>query len=815
VAQDAAQAHVGVIRFSNNTGSPSYDAVCAAATDTLTLALRQLRRYDVEPIDAADQGEAGLRALAEARRLDFVMYGSVSKGSAGGIVCSLAVFDRSKGKTAFSGSGKADGVLDIFDVADGLVVSVLESMTGAHIGFGAVTLRNTGEAGRFSVFVDGYPVGNDLESIDRVLIGRHTLSIAQRRMLGDREIAKATIDVAEGATAELPFAIPYLQDDEKAKLAGLRSSIQARWDDPNATGDVDAKVAELVSLLADVSYSPRLSESRDRATQLSGEWALQKVRLGIEAAAWDPKLELLESGAAIFSNAKAYPDPEKIRRIFKEEASLVSTLFELEGGKALADGDFEKGLACFGNALMVSTKHLGGARMTDYAYALTALQGLQSSADPAGTELGRDLKVVFGPWMAAGQRFYGLEGQAMAGTVCVLVASDFSTAVSVDGGDFMEAPLALRPSAESKAVSVQEKGAGTAMTITLAAGGRLLFVQDGFAQFGKVALSAAPGAIDVAVGRDGAVAFLDGGEEVDLPHVFENITAGDHVLTVRDVRSGSKIYAGFAETVAVEPGKRLVIHRELAIGKAMLRVEGLPQGATFTIDGEELPLAAGSDGKMLFSGSVDSGSPVIEAAQGNSIWYKKLDLAVNSSSSYSLSQLTQRVVLPRLSVRLQGRDDDFAGVESVFGATDFPVNGKISGSQIAGGRICRDAENLYIRIDFSNGAPDITVPSVRALRLSQKSYRFQTLQLQVNKEALGRASPTIFVLQTTNTSQNRRSFASGSYALGASFLELQFPLPRLSEYFDFSQPIIASLMFYTPDRTDNNESPPVEILIGK
>lgn len=320
--QDA-KPHVAVVVFVNNTEASSYDAACKAATDTLVSTLGELGRYRVQTLDKANGGEDALRAMAEAQQLDFVMYGKLAKSGSGGIDCSLSVFDRAKGKTTLSQTKKAAGVLDIFDATDALVVSVLETMTGSHIGFGALTLTNTGEKGSYQVFVDGMAMGYDLDSLDKVLIGRRTVTIEQKRMLGEREIARSSVDIKEGEAAELSFAVPLLMDDEKGSVEGLKASIESEWDDATAIGDVDAKTTQFVSLFGDLSYSPKLSTYKDEASELAGEWALRKVRLAIEDSAWDPKVELLDSAASVYSNAKTYPDPKKIKTSFEENASLL------------------------------------------------------------------------------------------------------------------------------------------------------------------------------------------------------------------------------------------------------------------------------------------------------------------------------------------------------------------------------------------------------------------------------------------------------------------------------------------------------------
>jgi hypothetical protein len=236
VGEDATSAHVAVVRFANGTSSTSYDAVCKAETDTLLLNLQQLGCYRVQSEDRVGSGEDALRAMAAEERLDYVIYGEISKSTSGSIDCLLWVYDRAKGKTSPSQTKTAAGVLDIFDAADALGVSVLESMTGSHIGFGSLTLSNTGEKGSYRVLIDGYSVGADVASLERVLNGRHTVMVLQRRMQGEREIARSSVEIKEGETAEIQFAVPYLMDDEKAKVEGLKAAIGADWNVAKAMG---------------------------------------------------------------------------------------------------------------------------------------------------------------------------------------------------------------------------------------------------------------------------------------------------------------------------------------------------------------------------------------------------------------------------------------------------------------------------------------------------------------------------------------------------------------------------------------------------
>jgi len=654
-AEDMAQAHVAVVQFSNATDSSSYDAACKAATDTLVMTFHQLGRYRVQSEDKIGGGEDALRVMAEERQLDFIVYGTMSK-SGSGIDCKLSVFDRAKGKTTLSQSRKAPGLLDIFDATDELIVSVLESMTGSHIGFGAITLTNTGEKGTYTVLVDGSPIGSDLTSLDRVLDGTRTVTIAQKRMLGDREIARSSVEVQEGKTAELSFAVPFLMDDEKQKVEGLRAGIKAEWNNETAVSDVDAKLTELTSLLSDVSYSPKLSTYKDEAMQLTGERMLRKNRLAIEASAWEPNVELLDAAGALYSSAKVYPNPETIKEAFEGNAQLMATLFELEAGKALSDGDLDKGLECFENALLVSTRYLGGARMMDYAYAMTMLKDFKERAGTQGPEFkdDQDLKVVFGALTRAGQQFYGLRAQVEAGTAVALVASDVATPVSVDSREYADAPLVLTPASGSRTMSVQPKGAAKPVMLTATVGGKLLFLQDGFASFGKIAGGNSPGSnqtesasvtgssslpakVQIKSNVEGQVYFEDellGDVGPGNPLPVENLPVGKHNFVLK---SGDKVL----ETITITLNSRA--RPTVAFGKRNSELE-----PTIYKIGD-----AGPAGGFIFydKGSVSGGWRYLEAAPSDQTdkndiqWRNGYDLYIKTSTAVGTGRANTKGII--------------------------------------------------------------------------------------------------------------------------------------------------------------------------
>jgi hypothetical protein len=399
--------------------------------------------------------------------------------------------------------------------------------------------------------------------------------------------------------------------------------------------------------------------------------------------------------------------------------------------------------------------------------------------------------------------------QIESGAACALVASNFSKTVSVDGGDYTEAPLALPPMTEPRTVEVQPKGAGKPIEMAVAAGGTILFAPDGYAPFGKIAIGYIPGSIQVDVDEDGATVSLDDDDPVDTPHLFENLTPGPHKLTIGDVRVGDAFYAGVEQDVTVEPGKRVKIRPALEIGKARLRVVGIPEGSTLLIDGQEKKLIQNPSGGMLFDDAVDAGFLTVQVLQGNKTWEASPIVRPNASETRSLASMQMHYEVQRGTIKLKGKTDDWKGIDPIFGKSGFTLTPRIAGSQIAGGTVCRDDKQLYIRIDFTGGKPFLTNNSITQLQLSQISYHFINLQLSVWSD--GTLHTEIWV------EKEKQSYKGGSYAIGPSFLEMAFPISWFSGYLDLSKLTQAKLQFFLGNNFNAtaNYTSPVRILIGK
>ncbi len=475
---------LAVFAFSNETGNPVYDAVCTTAGRSLLLTLRQLSLYDLETVPRTIGRETvQLQAAAMEQRADYLMFGAVT-AQGRNLVFRFGLFDRAKGTTSVMQQSDPVSALDLFEAIDEVIAQALDAVTGSHIGFGRVELANAGEKGTYRVLLDGIDAGTDVKELSRVLVGPHSITVVQRRMLEESEIARASFNLAEGDTYTFAFSIPYLTDPEKAKIEGIERDIRGRWQSAAVAAEIDAKVAEFASLLRDVSYSPRLADYQNRAKQLQAEWEILKNRFAIEGRAWNPESTLLDPSIVAYLTAQAYLDPAALKTGAESNASLLATLLELAAGKAMSEGEYDKGVSLIGGVLDFA-RYLPEERKTEYAFAVATLKALVEKRTEDPGKFLENLESVFGAQMSAGKKLYELQDRAKGAGKAVVLSSDSGAAIGIAGGAGEAGPVVV-DAAKAVSVTVAKEGEEpTATELSIPDGRKLAFLDGSFRAFGR------------------------------------------------------------------------------------------------------------------------------------------------------------------------------------------------------------------------------------------------------------------------------------------------------------------------------------------
>jgi len=222
----APRPRIAVLAFLNETGKPSYDAACEAATETLTLCLTSMNSYEFLPAPKglARQG-ASLDAWAERNNVDTILYGSISLETSDEVKATLRVFDRQKNATLVVKESPRVKPLDIFQASDDLAASVIDAISGVHIGFGSIEFVNTGGPGSYWVEIDGREIGENLASVPKWITGKHVIVIKQKSASNETTISRIDAAIIEGTTFEAEFKLPAIATKQQTiKISDLAAS---------------------------------------------------------------------------------------------------------------------------------------------------------------------------------------------------------------------------------------------------------------------------------------------------------------------------------------------------------------------------------------------------------------------------------------------------------------------------------------------------------------------------------------------------------------------------------------------------------------
>lgn len=242
-----------VVPLANLTGQEQNDVVADTSTDTILLTLRLLDQYEVvaatdvssQTLIGADPAE--LDRVSADQGVDNLMFGSVTTTDNGGFRFQLSVYDRAESGISLEAESVSPSLFGVFDAADALVAEAVSGFSGVRIGFGRLQVSGSGE-GDYLLYVDGGLIGENVATVDRLLIGRREIAIRQRR--GDREttIYRETVTVDEGSTTTVRFAFPTVTADEIAREAELRQRLAIQLTIGVNVRSMEQAIAELEDL---------------------------------------------------------------------------------------------------------------------------------------------------------------------------------------------------------------------------------------------------------------------------------------------------------------------------------------------------------------------------------------------------------------------------------------------------------------------------------------------------------------------------------------------------------------------------------------
>lgn len=267
--EETEQARVAVIPPVNTIGNSQYDIIGTTIADTISVTLKLIGNYTVVPVSGApeDQTISGLASIARELRLDNIIFGTTAEGADESIIFDVSVYDRATDSIIVTHQESAENYFDTFKAADNMVISIVESFSDTHVGWGTILLSNEGSPGAYDIYIDGTILGSSQSSLSNILIGNRNVQLKQDRPFGEFILLDETVNVEEEETVVVPFSIPSLLEAEEDRFQEIDKRIEEAWADSDRVL-VEQQFALALTLLGDVSGSSGLKLLKDKY----GEW---------------------------------------------------------------------------------------------------------------------------------------------------------------------------------------------------------------------------------------------------------------------------------------------------------------------------------------------------------------------------------------------------------------------------------------------------------------------------------------------------------------------------------------------------------------
>jgi hypothetical protein len=200
---DIGRARIALFEPAGGKGDVALTAVLTTVADSVELSLAVLQRFEVRRLPPADPATdlARVKAYCQANRMDQAIMGSGSAKAGGGYLFKLVVYDRRSDSITLAPEGSSTGALDMFDVTDNLVGTLLDGLSGTHLLFGSLSVE-TDPAGA-TVLVNGKDVGTAPVSLRGLPAGAVQVSAKLARY----EDVIASVTIVDGESTDAPVKL--------------------------------------------------------------------------------------------------------------------------------------------------------------------------------------------------------------------------------------------------------------------------------------------------------------------------------------------------------------------------------------------------------------------------------------------------------------------------------------------------------------------------------------------------------------------------------------------------------------------------------
>ncbi len=209
------------ITIETDRSSETLENLSKVIQDSLSITLRFMSGYKVIKAEKSRTvSQESLAAYVDQHNADSVIFGSIRRAGED-IQLKLSVYDGYEDKIFPPKSASTTSLFETFDIADKLVVELIENFSGKRVAYGSLEFvpapQNRAidpETELYTVFIDGQEIGHNIRRIDKLLIGTHEIRVVQDRQTSNVELFQNDLTIEAGANYKREIALPYLTEQE-------------------------------------------------------------------------------------------------------------------------------------------------------------------------------------------------------------------------------------------------------------------------------------------------------------------------------------------------------------------------------------------------------------------------------------------------------------------------------------------------------------------------------------------------------------------------------------------------------------------------
>lgn len=195
---------VGIVSIQSSADDEILQDLSRVVTGFIEMTLGQFPKYQIEKTDYIDPQNdmEDSKVFLNQYEFDYLIYGNSQVSEEGFYTFDVSLYDTASDSVAIHEEASTDSIMDVFDIADGLIITLLEKFTDTEISFGTLSIINEIEGLEYSLYLNSGYMGDNLRDT-RVLTGNHRVDIFRKEGDSIVLLKSQSVSIEEGRVASI------------------------------------------------------------------------------------------------------------------------------------------------------------------------------------------------------------------------------------------------------------------------------------------------------------------------------------------------------------------------------------------------------------------------------------------------------------------------------------------------------------------------------------------------------------------------------------------------------------------------------------